>query len=218
MSDGAERAISLGDRAPNFVAPTTAGEIEFYRWKGGSWVLLLTHPAERTPVLTTELVALSRLKAEFDRRDTKIIGLSVDSVAEQSRWRADVERITGVRMDYPLIADSAGSVSAKYGIVRSGSEPELFLRTLFMVDPEHVVRLTIAHPPSTGVCFDEVLRTLDALQLADRFGVSTPADWRPGKRVMVSPEVDDETAIERFGGFDTELPDVRYLDDPGATG
>lgn len=213
---GAGEAISLGDRAPNFVAPTTDGEIELYRWQGRRWALLLVNPAELTPVLATELVALSRLRAELDRRETKVIGVSVDSVAEQSRWRARVERVTGVRVGFPLIGDSAGSVSAKYGIARSGSEP--ILRTLFVVDPDHVVRLTSAYPPSTGVCFDEVLRALDALRLADRFGVSTPADWRPGGRVIVSPEVDDETAIERFGGFETELPDVRYVDEPSAAG
>jgi alkyl hydroperoxide reductase subunit AhpC len=210
--------LQLGDPAPNFVAETTAGQIDFHRWKGGSWALLFSHPADFTPVCTTELAEVARLKPEFERRDTKLIGLSVDPVSAHRRWSADIERIEGIKLNFPLIGDSADSVASLYGMVHPGADASVTVRTVFVIDPANIIRLTIAYPRQTGRNFAETLRAIDALQLSDRHSVWTPVGWRPGQPVIVSPAVDDETARERFGAFDAKRPYLRYVRDPEADG
>lgn len=208
--------LPLGDPAPNFVAQTTEGEIDFHRWKGRSWAVLFSHPAAFTPVCTTELGEVARLKDEFDRRDTKVIGLSVDPLGAHRRWRSDIEETQGVKLNFPLIGDSAEGVASKYGMIHPGSDRAMTVRSVFVIDPANTIRATTAYPASIGRGFDEILRLLDALQLTDAHGVSTPVEWRPGGRVIVSPATDDETALERFGGFDAERPYLRWVEDPEA--
>jgi alkyl hydroperoxide reductase subunit AhpC len=211
MSVGGHDTVAPGDPAPNFTAPSTLGDVEFHRWKGRSWALLLAYPDESSPVLFTELLALARLREHFVQRDAKVICVSGDPVAAQLRRRAELEALAGVGVEFPLIGDSAGAVAAKYGIRASGSA----LRTMLVVDPAHRVRLAIRYPDSVGAGFEEILRLLDALRLVDRHRVHTPAEWRPGGPVIVAPELDDETAFERYGHFDAQVDGLRTMADPG---
>lgn len=210
-------SLRLGDPAPNFVAGTTDGAIDFHRWKGRSWAVLFSHPADFNPVCTTELGEVARLKREFERRDTKVIGLSVEPVSAHVRWSEEAE-LDGEGLNFPLIGDSAESVATRYGMIHPGANAYVTVRTVFVIDPDNIVRLTLAYPPQTGRSFTEVLRVLDALQLSDRHGVWTPVGWTPGERVIVSPAIDDETAQERFGGFDAPRPHLRYVEDPATAG
>lgn len=209
------RRGSLGpdEPAPDFLAATSVGEIEFHRWKGRSWAFFLAQAARSTPVFVTEVLALAALRPELEKRGTKAICLSLDPVSAQHGRRREIEERTGAGVDLPLIADSAGSVAAKYGIDAGGRTPP---RSLFVIDGDHVVRLTMSYPAPVGVDFAEALRALDAVQLADRFDVHTPAAWRPGGRVLASPALDDETLAERFGAPAAELAGLRYLEDPGS--
>lgn len=209
-------SLLLGDPAPNFVAETTHGSIDFHRWKGRSWAVLFSHPADFAPVCTTELAEVARLHPEFERRDTKVIGLSVDPVSAHERWSVDIERLHDVRLNYPLIGDSTDSVASRYGMIHPRADASVTVRAVFVIDPDNIVRLTIAYPQQTGRSFAEILRVIDALQRSDRHGVWTPVSWRPSDPVIVSPEVDDETARERFGAFEARRPYLRYVDDPGA--
>jgi thioredoxin-dependent peroxiredoxin len=208
-------AVRIGDDAPDFTATSTEGELSFHEWKGDSWAVLFSHPADFTPVCTTELGAVARLKDEFDRRDVKVLALSVDPVEDHEAWRADIEQTQGVELSYPLVADD-GSVAEAYDMVHPNSDPKLTVRSVFVVDPANKVKLTLTYPPSTGRNFDEILRVIDSLQLTSTQGLATPADWVKGERVIVSPAIDDETARERFGDFDAPRPYLRYVPDPSA--
>jgi alkyl hydroperoxide reductase subunit AhpC len=205
-------AVGPGDLAPNFTASSDRGEVEFHRWKGASWALLLAHPDDSTPVGITELLALARLREHFARRDAKVICVSADPVAAQARRRAELESLAGIGVEFPLIGDSAGAVAAKYGMAAAGCAAQ---RTALVVDPDHRVRLAIPYPDAVGADFGEILRLLDALRLADRFHVHTPAGWRPGGQVLIPPDLDDRTAVECFGRFDARPSGLRMTDDPG---
>ncbi len=208
--------IQLGDEAPDFTVNTTDGELNFRDWKGDSWAVLFSHPADFTPVCTTELGTVARLKDEFDARDTKVIGLSVDPIDDHEAWRADIEETQGVALNFPLIADTDGKVAGLYGMIHPNSNAKLTVRSVFVVGPDDTVKLTLTYPPSTGRNFDELLRVIDSLQLTADRGLATPADWTKGDRVIVSPSIDDETARERFGEFEAQKPYLRYVDDPSA--
>lgn len=207
-------AVRLGDEAPDFTATTTEGEINFRDWKGDSWAVLFSHPADFTPVCTTELGAVARLKSEFDARDVKVIGLSVDPITDHEAWKRDIEETQGVELNYPIVADESGKVADLYDMVHPNSDAKLTVRSVFVVGPDDKVKLTLTYPPSTGRNFDELLRVIDSLQLTANQGLATPADWRKGEKVIISPSIDDETARERFGDFDAQRPYLRYVDDP----
>ena len=207
-------SLQLGELAPDFTVPTTEGELNFYDWKGDSWAVLFSHPADFTPVCTTELGEVARLKPQFDERNTKVIGLSVDSVEDHERWRSDIEDTQNVTLNYPLIGDVDGAVARKYGMIHDNSDAKLTVRSVFVIAPDNTVKLTITYPPSTGRNFEEILRVIDSLQLTAGVSLATPVNWKKGERVIISPSIDDETARERFGEFDAERPYLRYVDDP----
>jgi alkyl hydroperoxide reductase subunit AhpC len=206
--------IRLGDVAPDFTANTTEGELSFHDWKGDSWAVLFSHPADFTPVCTTELGAVAKLKDEFDRRDVKPIGLSVDPIADHQAWKEDIEETQGVKLNFPVIADEDGAIAETYDMIHPSSDAKLTVRSVFVVAPDDTVKLTLTYPPSTGRNFDELLRVIDSLQLTANQGLATPADWNPGDRVIISPKIDDDTARERFGDFDAQKPYLRYVDAP----
>lgn len=208
--------IRLGDTAPDFTADTTHGELSFHTWKGASWAVLFSHPADFTPVCTTELGAVAKLKDEFDRRDVKPIGLSVDPIGDHEAWKRDIEETQGVELDFPVIADEGGRIAERYDMIHPGSDAKQTVRAVFVIAPDNTVKLTLTYPPSTGRNFDELLRVIDSLQLTATQGLATPADWTPGERVIVSPSIDDDTASERFGGFDAPRPYLRYVDAPAS--
>ena len=209
-------AVQLGDEAPDFTAVTTEGELNFKDWKGDSWAVLFSHPADFTPVCTTELGAVARLKDEFDRRDVKVIGLSVDPVDDHHEWKKDIEETQGVELTYPLIADTGGKVAEQYDMIHPESDAKLTVRSVFVIAPDDTVKLTLTYPPSTGRNFDELLRVIDSLQLTANQGLATPADWTKGDDVIISPSIDDDTARERFGDFDAKKSYLRYVSDPSS--
>jgi thioredoxin-dependent peroxiredoxin len=208
-------AVRLGDDAPDFTATSTEGEINFRDWKGDAWVVLFSHPADFTPVCTTELGTVARLKDQFDARNVKVLGLSVDPIDDHEAWKADIEETQGVTLNFPLIADD-GKVSELYDMIHPNSDPKLTVRSVFVIGPDDKVKLTLTYPPSTGRNFDEILRIVDSLQLTATQGLATPVDWKKGDRVIISPSIDDETARARFGDFDAVKPYLRYVDDPTA--
>lgn len=212
MLDEPSRAIGAGDTAPDFVASTTEGEIALHRWKAGRWALLVFHAGAFSPICSTDLAALARVQPELDALDTSVAAISADSVADLLRWRGEVEAALGVRVRYPLAGDSTSSIAARYGLDSAAAGDGSLARVLFLIDPGNLVRLTAAYPESTGWNYDELLRAMRAVRLADTRGVATPAGWRPGDRVLVPEAVDDRTATERFGGFDADLPYLRWID------
>ena len=210
-------AVQLGDTAPDFTAQTTEGELSFHDWKKDSWAVLFSHPADFTPVCTTELGTVAKLKGDFDARNTKVVGLSVDPVEDHLEWKKDIEETQGVaELNFPMIADADGSIAEKYGMVHPNSDPKLTVRSVFVVGPDDKVKLTLTYPPATGRNFDELLRVIDSLQLTANQGLATPANWTKGDRVIVSPSIDDDTARERFGDFDAPRPYLRYVEDPSS--
>ena len=209
-------AVRLGDIAPDFTAQSTQGEISFHEWKGDSWAVLFSHPADFTPVCTTELGAVAKLKGDFEARNTKVIGLSVDPIDDHEEWSKDIEETQGAALNYPLIADQDGSIAEAYDMIHPNSDPKLTVRSVFVVAPDNTVKLTLTYPPATGRNFDELLRVLDSLQLTADKGLATPANWTRGDRVIISPSIDDEQAREKFGDFDAEKPYLRYTNDPTA--
>jgi alkyl hydroperoxide reductase subunit AhpC len=210
-------SIQLGQIAPDFTAETTAGTIRFHDWAGSSWVVFFSHPKDFTPVCTTELGEAARLKPEFDKRDTKIIGLSVDSLDNHGAWNADIAETQGSAVNFPMIADSDRKVSELYGMIHPEADPSVTVRTVYVIDPQKKVRLTLTYPPATGRNFQEVLRVLDSLQLTDRHKVATPVNWQPGDRAIIVPSVSDEQARERFPqGWDAQKPYLRWVDVKGS--
>ncbi len=208
-------AIRLGDDAPNFVASTTMGTIDFHAWKGNSWAILFSHPKDFTPVCTTELGALSALKPEFDRRNTKVIGLSVDPLESHRRWAGDVEDVTGHALNFPLIADQDRRIATVYDMIHPNASDTFTVRSVFIISPDNKVKLTLTYPPSTGRSFQELLRVLDSLQLTAGYSVATPSDWAFGEDVIVVPAVSDEEARKRFPkGFTAKKPYLRVTPQP----
>lgn len=187
-------SIQLGELAPDFEADSTEGRIRFHEWLGNDWGVFFSHPKDFTPVCTTELGEVARIKPEFDRRGAKVIGLSVDPVADHERWAGDIEETQGAGLNYPLIGDPDRKVAELYGMVHPASDPSLTVRAVFLIGPDKRVKATLTYPPSTGRNFAEILRVLDSLQLTVRHRVATPVNWEPGGDVIIAPSVSDEEA------------------------
>ncbi len=210
--------LQLGDTAPDFQAQTTEGPVQFHEWAGDSWIVLFSHPKNFTPVCTTELGAVAKLKPEFDRRNVKVIGLSVDPVDDHHRWAQDIQETQGTALNFPLIADHDRRVADLYGMVHPNASDTLTVRSVFVIDPQKKLRLTLTYPASTGRNFAEVLRTIDSLQLTDAHSVATPADWRHGEDVIIVPSLSDEEANRRFpGGWRALKPYLRMTRQPGSS-
>jgi len=219
-------ALVLGDMAPDFTAHTTHGIIRFHEWIGNDWAMLFSHPKDFTPVCTTELGAVARLQPEFDRRHCKVIGLSLDSIADHERWSRDIEETQGVAPSFPLIGDSDLVVARLYGMLPASLEGDAAHRTaadnapvrsVFLIGPDKRIKLMITYPMSTGRDFREILRVLDSCQLTARHRVATPADWRPGQDVIISTAVSNEKARDLFpAGWRTLKPYLRLVPNPEA--
>ncbi|MBD5803875.1 Alkyl hydroperoxide reductase subunit C [Azoarcus sp. Aa7] len=217
-------ALRLGDDAPDFTAETTQGTIRFHEWIGDGWAILFSHPKDFTPVCTTELGYMAGLKEEFDKRNTKIIGLSVDSVSDHDRWSKDIEETQGHRVDYPLIGDPELKVAKLYDMIHpnaSGSaqdrtaQDNLTVRSVFVVGPDKKIKLMLTYPMSTGRNFDEVLRVLDSIQLTAKYKVATPVNWKAGEDVIIVPSVSDAEAKTRFpDGWKAPKPYLRIVPQP----
>jgi alkyl hydroperoxide reductase subunit AhpC len=208
-------AIRLGDTAPDFEADTTEGHLSFYDWKGDSWAVLFSHPKDFTPVCTTELGTVAKLKPEFEKRNVKVIGVSVDPLDSHQGWAADIEETQGAALNFPLIADPDKDVADKYDMIHPNASDTLTVRSVFIIDANNKVRLTLTYPASTGRNFDELLRVIDSLQLTEDYKVATPADWKDGDDVIIVPAVSDEDAKERFPkGFTTIKPYLRTTPQP----
>jgi thioredoxin-dependent peroxiredoxin len=209
-------AIRLGDEAPDFTADTTEGQLGFHDWKGDSWAVLFSHPKDYTPVCTTELGQVAKLKDQFDARGVKVIGLSVSPLADHEGWDADIEATQGTALNFPLIADPDREVADLYDMVHPEADDTATVRSVFVIGPDNKVKLTLTYPAATGRNFDEVLRVIDSLQLTAKEQLATPVDWTKGDRVIVTPAVSDEDAQERFENFEAQRPYLRYVDDPTA--
>ena len=208
-------AIQLGQVAPDFEQDSTQGRIKFHDWLGSSWGVLFSHPADYTPVCTTELGEVARLKPEWDKRNVKPIGLSVDPADSHKGWEADIEETQGQAVNFPVLADPDRKVSNLYGMVHPEADPKVTVRSVFVIDPNKKVRLTITYPPSTGRNFDEILRVIDSLQLADAHKVATPVNWKDGDDVIILTSVSNEDAQKRFpDGFKTIKPYLRTVKQP----
>ena len=207
-------SIRLGDTAPDFSAETTEGAIDFLDWKKGAWVVFFSHPADFTPVCTTELGRTAALQSEFEKRGVKCIAISVDPLESHRGWAGDIGDVGGTDLNFPIIADPDHSVSELYDMLHPGEGDTSTVRSVFIIDPNDKVRLTLTYPKSVGRNFDEILRVIDALQLTDRAPVSTPVDWRPGDRVIVSPLMSTDDAKARFGAVEEVKPYLRWTSQP----
>ncbi len=207
-------AIRLGDEAPDFTADSTDGPIHFHDWKGDSWAILFSHPKDFTPVCTTELGRVAGLKPEFDKRNVKVLGLSVDPVDSHNEWKGDIADVTGNELNYPLLADPDRTVADLYDMIHPNANDTLTVRSVFVIGPDNTVKLTLTYPASTGRNFDELLRVIDSLQLTANHSVATPADWKSGEDVIIAPAVSDEDATARFGTYETKKPYLRVTKQP----
>lgn len=207
--------LQLGDVVPDFKQQSSEGEISFYDWAGDSWVVLFSHPADYTPVCTTELGEVSRLKPEFDKRNAKVIALSVDDAESHKGWICDINEIQNTTVNYPILADDDKKVSDLYGMIHPNANAKLTVRTVFVIDPQRKLRLTITYPPSTGRNFQEILRVIDSLQLTDNYSVATPVNWKDGDDVVVVPSIPTEEAKQKFPKGVTEIrPYLRMTPQP----
>ncbi len=208
-------SLRLGDIAPNFKAQTTAGEIDFYEYLGTDWGELFSHPADYTPVCTTELGKTASLQAEFDKRNVKVLALSVDPLDKHKGWINDINETQHVTVGFPIIADEDKSIAHAYGMIHPNASETFTVRSLFIIGPDKKVKLMITYPASTGRNFVEVLRVIDSLQLTANFSVATPADWKEGEDVIVVPAVSTEDAIKKFPkGVNVVKPYLRYTPQP----
>ena len=207
-------SIRLGDEAPNFTAETTEGTLDFHQWKDGKWAVLFSHPADFTPVCTTELGRTASLKNEFDKRGVRVIGVSVDPIASHNGWAQDIAEVGGTDLNFPLVADPARKVSELYDMIHPGEGDTSTVRSVFIVDPKNKVRLTLTYPKSIGRNFGEILRVIDALQLTDSAPVSTPVDWQPGERIIVAPAMSTDDARQRFENVEEVRPYLRWAKQP----
>ena len=209
-------ALRLGDVVPNFTQQSTAGEINFYDWAGDSWVILFSHPADFTPVCTTELGVVAKLKPEFDQRNVKALALSVDSVESHLGWVGDIEETQGSALNYPILADPDRKVSDLYDMVHPNANNTLTVRSVFIIDPSKKLRLTFTYPASTGRNFDEILRVIDSLQLTDSHQVATPANWKDGGDCVIVPSLKDpEVLKQKFPkGYEEVKPYLRMTPQP----
>ena len=215
--------LQLGDMTPDFVAQTTHGSIRFHEWIGDSWAVLFSHPKDFTPICTTELGSVAKLSAQFRRRDVKLIGLAVDSIADHDKWLDDIEETQGARPDYPIIADTDLNVSKLYGMLEADAEGDAAsrcamdnrtVRSVFVIDPSKLVRLITMYPMQTGRNFTEMLRAVDSIQLTTRHPVATPANWQPGEDVVINLMVSDEKAKVLYGDFTAPRPYIRIIPQP----
>jgi thioredoxin-dependent peroxiredoxin len=216
-------ALSIGDEAPDFEAETTEGRIRFHDWVGDSWAVLFSHPKDFTPVCTTELGYMAKIKPEFDRRNVKIIGLSVDSTGDHQAWARDIAETQGHAPNYPIIGDSDFKVAKLYGMLPASTSGDAKARTpadnqtvrnVFVIGPDKKVKLVLVYPMTTGRNFDEVLRVVDSLQLTATRKVSTPVNWRQGEDVIIAGSVSNDEAKELFGGWEEPKPYIRIVPDP----
>lgn len=207
-------ALRLGDDAPNFTAETTEGTLNFHEWKGTSWAVLFSHPRDFTPVCTTELGAVANLKPEFTRRNTKVIGLSVDPIDAHGRWVQDIRDVTGATVNFPMIADPDRTVANLYDMIHPNASDTATVRSVFVIGPDNKIKLTLTYPASTGRNFQELLRVIDSLQLTAKHQVATPADWTAGQDVIITAAVSDEEASKRFPGFVAKKPYLRLTPQP----
>ncbi|WP_025734001.1 peroxiredoxin [Carnimonas nigrificans] len=191
-------SLQLGDTAPDFTQQSTEGDIHFHDWIGDSWAILFSHPADFTPVCSTELGQVAHLKPEWDKRNTKPIGLSVDGLSDHEKWDADIKDISGTNLNFPLLADADRKVSELYDLIHPNADATATVRSVFFIDPNKKIRASITYPPSAGRNFKEILRVLDSLQLTDKEKVTTPVDWTPGERVIIAPSVSNEDAEKLF--------------------
>lgn len=206
-------AIQLGQVAPDFEQDSTHGRIRFHEWLGSSWGVLFSHPKNFTPVCTTELGEVAKLRGEWDKRNVRPIGLSVDPVEAHHKWEADIEETQGAALDFPMIADPDERVSRLYDMIHPESDPTVTVRSVFVVDPSKKVRLILTYPPSTGRNFAEILRAIDSLQLTDARSIATPVNWQQGEPVVISPKLSDEEAQRLFPqGYKTFKPYLRIVD------
>jgi alkyl hydroperoxide reductase subunit AhpC len=208
-------AIRLGDDAPDFTADTTQGQIRFHAWKADRWAVLFSHPRDFTPVCTTELGTVARLASEFEKRNTKVIGLSVDAIHDHARWMDDIAEVTGHALNFPLIADVDRQVANLYDMIHPNASDTATVRSVFVISPDNKVKLTLTYPASTGRSFTELLRVIDSLQLTAKHSVATPADWTQGEDVIIVPAVSDRDAQVKFPqGFVAKKPYLRYVSQP----
>ena len=217
-------ALHIGDEAPNFTAETTEGRIDFHDWIGDGWAILFSHPKDFTPVCTTELGYMAGLKSEFDKRNCKLIGLSVDSVEDHRKWAKDIESSQGHAVNYPIIDGSDFAVAKAYDMLHPNASGEAKSRTaadnqtvrsVFLIGPDKKIKATLTYPMSTGRNFDEVLRLLDSCQLTAKYQVATPVNWKQGEDVIIAPSVSNEAAKEKYpGGWKTVLPYLRLIKQP----
>jgi alkyl hydroperoxide reductase subunit AhpC len=210
-------AIRLGDTAPDFTAETTEGSVSFHSWLGNSWGVLFSHPKDYTPVCTTELGRVAKLKSEFEKRNTKVIGLSVDPLDSHKGWAKDIEETQGTALNFPLIADADRKVSDLYDMIHPNANDTLTVRSVFVIGPDKKVKLMITYPASTGRNFDEILRVIDSLQLTAKHQVATPVDWTSGQDVIIVPALSNEDAKKKFpGGWKEVKPYLRVTAQPTA--
>ena len=208
-------AIRLGDTAPDFSAATTEGTVNFYEWLGDSWGVLFSHPKDYTPVCTTELGMAARLKPEFDKRNVKIIGLSVDPLDSHAGWARDIEETQGIALNFPVIADDDKKVSDLYDMIHPNASDTFTVRSVYVVGPDKKVKLMITYPASTGRNFDELLRVIDSLQLTANYSVATPVNWKDGDDCIIVPSLSDDDAKAKFpAGWTTVKPYLRITPQP----
>ncbi len=216
-------ALTIGDTAPDFEAETSEGPIHFHEWLGDSWAVLFSHPKDFTPVCTTELGYMAKIKPEFDRRGVKIIGLSVDPAADHDRWASDIEETQGTRPNYPIIGDADFAISKAYGMLgadvsgdphdRTAADNQA-VRNVFVIGPDKKIKLVLVYPMTTGRNFDEVLRVIDSLQLTAKHRVSTPVNWKDGEDVIIAGSVSNDEAKEIFGEWEEPKPYIRIVPQP----
>ena len=204
-------SLRIGDTAPNFSVETTQGPIDFHDWIGDSWCFFFSHPADFTPVCTTEMGRTAQLSKEFKARNTKPLGLSTDDVDEHKAWIKDVDETQNTSVDFPIVADPDHKIAQTYDMIHPGESSTAAVRSVFIIDPNKKIRLTMTYPMSVGRNFDEILRVIDALQTGDKFGVACPADWAKGQRVIIPPSLSNADADEKFPqGYEQVKPYLRY--------
>jgi thioredoxin-dependent peroxiredoxin len=215
--------VQIGETAPDFEAETTEGRIGFHEWIGDSWAVLFSHPKDFTPVCTTELGYMAKIKPDFEKRNVKVIGLSVDAVGDHEQWANDIEETQGARPNYPIIGDADFNVAKLYGMLPASVEGDAkgrtpadnqTVRTVFVIGPDKKVKLVLAYPMTTGRNFDEVLRVIDSLQLTAKHRVATPANWKQGENVIIAGSVSNDEAKEIFGEWDEPKPYIRIVPQP----
>jgi len=208
-------ALQLGDIAPDFESDSSEARIRFHDWMGNGWAVLFSHPKDFTPVCTTELGEVARLKPEFEKRGVKVIGLSVDGVTDHRKWAADIEETQGAALNFPLLGDPERKVSSLYDMIHPNANDTLTVRSVFIIGPDKKIKLIITYPASTGRNFDEVLRVIDSLQLTAKYQVATPVNWQRGDDVIIVPAVSDEDAKKKFPqGWKTVKPYLRIVKQP----